>query len=183
MCTIFQKSVLSAQEATDAGIKEFAVLTTDMIPFSRDVRNICESNGCHLFGSRWTCPPAWGSYDDGVNECLSYDNILVFSACYEIEDSFDIEGMQAAMRRFKITCDHVHNIIKSKALKRFLILSAGGCSRCKQCTYPNEPCRFPDNLYPSIEGFGILVSKLAEKAGIAYMNGPNTITYFGGILY
>jgi hypothetical protein len=35
----------------------------------------------------------------------------------------------------------------------------------------------------SIEGYGILVSELAQKACVNYDNGENTITYFGSLLF
>jgi hypothetical protein len=38
-------------------------------------------------------------------------------------------------------------------------------------------------LHHSIEGYGILVSELAKKAGVNYNNGENTITYFGSLLF
>lgn len=35
----------------------------------------------------------------------------------------------------------------------------------------------------SIEGYGLSVPQLAEAAGMRYSNGPNTVTFFGAILY
>ena len=58
-----------------------------------------------------------------------------------------------------------------------------GCEKCKKCTYPDAPCRFPERLHHSLEGYGFNVSKLAAKAGLHYIGGPNTITYFGAVLY
>ena len=174
--------ILSAEDAVLAGVSEFAVLPTSQIPFSMEVRKICEGNSCRSFGKRWSCPTARGSYEDGVRECLSYKNLIVFNTCYPIEDSFDLEGMETAMRDFKKVCDRVQDIVQAKR-RRFLILSNESCFRCRECTYPDNPCRFPERLQPSIEGFGILVGELAKRAGIRYHNGTNTVTYFGGVLY
>ena len=63
------------------------------------------------------------------------------------------------------------------------ILSNESCGRCAECTYPDAPCRFPEELYHSIEGYGLNVSELAGQAGIRYMNGPSTVTFFGAVLY
>jgi hypothetical protein len=35
----------------------------------------------------------------------------------------------------------------------------------------------------SLEAYGIFVAKLAEKAGMKYINGVNTVTYFGAVLF
>lgn len=34
----------------------------------------------------------------------------------------------------------------------------------------------------SFEAYGINVSALAPKAGMKYINGPDTVTFFGGVL-
>ena len=57
------------------------------------------------------------------------------------------------------------------------------CGRCASCTYPDAPCRFPEELYHSLEGYGFNVSELAGQAGIRYMNGPSTVTFLGAVLY
>ena len=86
------------------------------------------------------------------------------------------------MKTFKVTVDRFAEAVKEH-MDDALILSNEGCGRCKDCTYPDAPCRFPDKLYPSIEGFGFIVSELAQQAGIKYNNGPNTVTFFGAVLY
>jgi len=35
----------------------------------------------------------------------------------------------------------------------------------------------------SLEGYGFIVSELAESAGIRYHNGANTVTYFGALCF
>ena len=64
-----------------------------------------------------------------------------------------------------------------------LLLSNEGCGRCARCTYPDAPCRFPELLHHSLEGYGWIVKELADAAGIRYHNGPNTVTYFGALLF
>ena len=65
----------------------------------------------------------------------------------------------------------------------YLLLSNEGCGRCSQCTWPDAPCRFPEKLHHSLEGYGFIVSELANLAGIPYNGGPNTVTFFGALLY
>ena len=35
----------------------------------------------------------------------------------------------------------------------------------------------------SLEAYGIHVSKMAEAAGMKYINGQDTVTYFGAVLF
>ena len=90
--------------------------------------------------------------------------------------------MTAGHAAFKKTVDQMADQVK-QLTGGCLILSNEGCGRCKSCTYPDAPCRFPEKLYPSLEGFGFIVSELAAKAGIRYNNGSNTVTYFGAVFF
>uniref|UniRef100_UPI002FDD09D2 DUF2284 domain-containing protein n=1 Tax=Muricomes intestini TaxID=1796634 RepID=UPI002FDD09D2 len=68
-------------------------------------------------------------------------------------------------------------------LTTYLLLGNEGCDLCETCTYPAAPCRFPQKVHPPIESMGIMVSELAKQIGIKYINGKNTITYFGALLF
>ena len=151
---------LSAQEAREIGLWEYGLLPTEKIPFSEEV----------------------GTVDECRARCLAYTHVLVFSAKYDLEDSFDFEGMQAGMRAFKTVCARLDDAAR-KHLTRFMLLGNESCGRCEKCTYPDAPCRFPERLYPAIEGHGIMVNQLAARAGIRYINGPDTVTYFGGLFF
>ena len=54
---------------------------------------------------------------------------------------------------------------------------------CEQAKADGLPCRFPQKAIPSLEAHGIHVSKLAEACGMRYINGQNTVTYFGAVLF
>lgn len=172
--------IFSEDLLLQAGVYQYGLINVSDIPFSPEVRTMCAA--CPSYNHSWACPPAVGEVEDCRQICLSYEKMLVFSARYQLEDSFDYEGMQAGMRAFKEVCDGVFQLARQH-MERFLLLSNEGCFRCKICTWPHSPCRMPDRLFPSIEGYGILVSELAGKAGISYVNGPNTVTYFGGLLF
>lgn len=170
------------EKLKEIGISQFGLISTAQIPFSPEVRKLCEGNACRSYGTTWACPPAVGMVEECKAKCLSYAHALVFNQVFPLEDSFDFEGMRAGYAVFKQTCDKLYEFVKPQA-SDFLLLSNESCNRCKQCTYPDAPCRFPEKLFPSVEGFGILVAGLAEAAKINYINGPNTVTYFGMLLF
>jgi predicted metal-binding protein len=174
---IFEDSLLK-----QAGIYQYGLIETKQIVFSDEVRSLCEVNVCGKYGATWACPPAVGEVGECKEKCLGYDSALVFSAKYDLEDSFDYEGMEFGHSEFKKVCDKVFGLAKEK-LSDFLLLSNEGCMRCSKCTYPHVPCRFPERLSPSVEGFGIRVDMLAKSANINYINGENTVTYFGLLLF
>ena len=61
--------------------------------------------------------------------------------------------------------------------------STESCAICETCSYPDAPCRHPDYMLPSVEGQGILVTELAERHGMTFLNGSNVVTWFSLILY
>ena len=105
-----------------------------------------------------------------------YKSGIIVQSMQELEDSFDIEGLAELGER------HGKNF--QKLLKRLredypglLALGTGGCNTCKKCTYPDEPCRFPDRLTYSMEGFGLFVNKVCKDNGLEYNHGRDTMTY------
>lgn len=166
---------------SDAGVFQFGIVDTASVSFSGEVRKMCESNLCRQYGKTWACPPGLGTLEECAKRIRGYDTMVVFSARYELEDSFDYEGMMDGMSGFKEICRRIHQAVQP-SLDHFLILSNEGCDLCSECTYPDAPCRFPDRSHGSIEGYGIMVSDLAGQANINYINGANTVTYFGALL-
>ena len=163
------------------GVFQYGFVKTTSIRFLQEVRKMCEVNTCQQYGKTWACPPAIGTVDECRQKIQAYDTMLLFSVKYDLEDSFDYEGMKEGMAHFKQICRALHEALEPH-LESFLILSNEGCDLCESCTYPNAPCRFPNRSHGSLEGYGILVSEVAKQAGIHYINGANTVTYFGALL-
>lgn len=174
--------MLTDSELKEIGIHQYGIVSPAEIVFDEEIRKICENNVCRLYGKTWACPPAVGTVSQCRERCLQYENAMVFNGVYPLEDSFDYEGMRKGHAQFKELCNRLYEAVRPR-YDSFILLSNEGCNRCRTCTYPNAACRMPDKLFPSLEGFGIHVAKLAASAGIHYINGANTVTYFGMLLY
>ena len=166
----------------ELGVFACGDLPIEEIRFYDEIRKICEGNSCRAYGTNWVCPPAIGTLEECREKVNFFGKALLFNAVYELEDSFDVEGMYDARIEFKELCDKIHDHLKQPHPEH-LLLSNGGCAICEKCTYPTSPCRFPDKAYPALEGYGVIVSELAKTAGMKYINGKDTVTYFGMILY
>ena len=160
---------------------ETGYIKTAELKYYPEVREICRGNVCRNYGKTWACPPAVGTLEECQVRVDNYDTMLLFSVKYDLEDSFDFEGMTSGMMDFKKQVDHFQEKLET-ILPHYLLLSNEGCKRCRTCTYPDAPCRFPRQLHHSLEGYGFIVSELAKQAGIHYSNGTNTVTYFGALL-
>ena len=160
------------------------VIRTNQIVLDPVFRQICASNSCGMYGKCWMCPPDVGDADELMNEVGTYDYALVYQKIGTLEDSFDFEGMINAKREFYGLTKKVKKLFDSQKLSKILHLGAGGCGVCEVCAKKSaEPCRFPNLATPSLEAYCINVSKLAQSADMKYINGQNTVTYFGAVLF
>ncbi len=177
-----QISALVQREIFRAGFQDSGVTDTAALRFYPEIRAVCEENRCRGYGGSWACPPAVGSLEECRERVLSFEKLQLFSKAYLMTDSMDFSTVGRAMKDFKACGLELGKRLRSR-LPRLLILSNESCGRCRACTWPDAPCRFPEELQPSIEGFGFVVSELAGLTGIPYINGKNTVTFFGAVLY
>lgn len=171
------------QNAVALGVYECGFVNAAEIGVSPMVRTLCEKNACGAYGKTWACPPGVGTIDECALKIHSFTTAFVFSTRHELEDSYDFEGMMEGKKTHETIVPRVVTLFHEHFGNAIKVLSAEGCSRCKTCTYPDAPCRFPETLHPSIESYGVEVNILAQKAGICYHNGKNTVTYHSCILF
>lgn len=153
------------------------------IPFDQEVRTLCEQNSCGKFGQSWTCPPAVGSLEELQKRLTPFRYFLIFYKVYPLEDSFDWAGMMSSVKDFQDRVFKLQKLIKQEKSDS-IVVGAGACLICEKCTFPEKkPCRFPEDALISIEAFGINAMKMMMENGLQYNNGPNTVTYIGGLFY
>lgn len=168
----------------EAGADRAAFVPVEQIVFDRSFRDICATNACGNYGRCWMCPPDVGEIEAMIARAKGFDTALVYQTVDPLEDSFDFEGMMAAAARSSRIGQRLTGLFRGWGLPRWLQLGAGGCHVCGECARrANEPCRHPDLALASLETYGIDVSRLAAAAGMNYINGPNTVTYFGALLF
>jgi len=177
-------SILSKVEAiaAETGFLETGYVAINHLNYYPDVRKICEGNSCRNYAASWACPPAVGTIEECKARVNQYEKMLLFSQSYRLKNSFDLKGMIESLYDFKKLVDLFQKNLDN-TLSEYLLLSNEGCGRCSVCTYPDAPCRFPDLLHHSLEGYGFMVHELAKEAGMRYNNGANTVTYFGALLF
>jgi len=167
---------------TDLHLNQYRFVDPKELVFSKDVRDMCEMNSCGRYGTNWQCPPGAGELSALEARAKGYTSALLFNAVYPLEDSYDFEGMMAAKDSFTKTCTDILEKVRQIFPDSF-VMGAGGCSLCEKCTYPNEPCRFPGRAIASMEACGIDVYTASKKFGFEYINGVNTVTYFGIVFF
>ena len=92
--------------------------------------------------------------------------------------------MMEAAARHNALCQTLTPVFRQAGFARMLPLGSGGCRLCETCAKrQGQPCRHPEDALPSLEAYGVNVSKLAAACGMKYVNGVNTVTYFAGVLF
>ena len=171
-------------DALALGATKAAVIDVDAVETDAVFREMCASNACGMYGKCWMCPPDCGDIHDMMEHIRTYDHMLVYQTIGELEDSYDFEGMQEAGDRHNKVAIKLRSVADSYPFAASLHLGAGGCRVCPVCAKrTGEPCRYPELAMTSLEAYGINVSKLASAAGMKYINGVNTVTYFGAVLF
>lgn len=172
------------QAALDAGAYKAAVLPAAQIALSETFRDLCRKNQCGVYGRCWTCPPDCGEIGELMNRVRTYSYALLYQSVGALEDSFDIEGMQEVKKQHVQTCQKLHTALLASDVKDFWHLGAGGCGICETCTKPSgAPCRHPDRALISMEACGVDVYNTVKDTQLKYINGQNTVTYFGMVLF
>ena len=154
-------------------------IAVEDVPFDATLRAACEVNSCGRYGMNYACPPHIGAVEDLIACARGYKSFLLFQTIGKLEDSYDFEGMQEAGTAHKALTQAVYDDLCDP---EWIALGAGGCNLCGKCgILTGEPCRDPDRALASLESYGINVSKAAALAGMRYINGENTVTYFSGV--
>lgn len=156
-----------------------AVIASDL-QVRDEVRDMCASGKCHMYGRNWGCPPACGDLDEWRATLAECGEGFVFQTVMELEDEFDGETMMEAEAVHKRRTEALADALAAAGVypDGCLVLAAGTCARCRPCAYP-EPCRFPDRRLVSMEAAGLLVTDACNAAGIPYNHGKLTMAYTG----
>ena len=162
-------------------IVQFAWLDSSALTFSERVRSICREE-CPRYGTSWSCPPGVGSVEQCQERCEQYEGVFVFTTIAEVHDIGNMQETLGTRREHEEVTKQIREIFKEFGLDT-LALSGDSCAICPECAYPDALCRFADQMIPCIEGYGIVVPLLAEKAGIEFDNGRNIVTWFGIVLF
>ncbi len=165
-----------SQMAQEAGFSAWAPLDVSTIELKPEVRDMCAVNSCGQYGKRWSCPPGCGTLEDCAQRLRACTHGILVQTYGDIEDGFDFEAMMEIEGDHKEHFTEMHEALR-KAGESVLAIGAGCCTQCAKCTYPEEPCRFPDKMISSMEAYGMLVLEVCKANGLQYYYGPDKMAY------
>lgn len=158
------------------GFSHIAPLDCSTIQLLPEVRQMCANNTCHMYGKNWSCPPGCGTLEECEARVRQYTYGILVQTVGNLEDSMDVETMMETEAEHKEHFFALEEQLRPK-YPAMLPIGAGCCTRCKECTYPDNPCRFPNKTFASMEAYGMLVTQVCQDNNLTYYYGPCTITY------
>ena len=171
---------LIEQQLSALPLAQYGWIETAELEFSERIRRVCEQE-CPMYGKTWACPPAVGTVEECRARCLSYPHALMMTSITEVSDIANLEETLATRAPHEALTRQVRDMIAEQS-SDVMALSTEACAICQKCAYPDAPCRHPDRMFPCVESQGILVTDLAEKHGLDFMNG-NIVVWFSLILF
>ena len=167
--------------AAENGFTHAGELEMSSLVFRQDVRDMCSADKCRSYGRSWSCPPAVGSLERSAEIASKYHRGIIVQTTGQMRREIDYHTI------FKVNDQHVRNFAALSRQVRTLFpgclpMGAGACSICRQCTYPDRPCRQPDKLIISMEAYGLLVNDVCKASGLEYNYGDKTVTFTSCIL-
>lgn len=154
------------------------------ITLEQEIRELCKQNVCRQYDANHMCPPAIKGITEWKAEIFSHQQATLVTKAYPTNGPFDMKTWISAGKDFQKTLVRVKkDYLEKFPGKKILLLGAGACRLCETCTYcDGQPCRLPEDAFPSLEACGINVMTLSQHVGVKYNNGKNTVTYIGAIL-
>ena len=168
--------------AAKIGFEHCGTLNPATIELKQEVREMCAGGKCAMYDKRWSCPPGCGTLEDCRELLKGYTHGVLVQSVGELEDSFDIETMMETEANHKERFYAMRKALNDLGVEA-MAAGAGCCTICKECTYPDAPCRFPEQKMSSMEALGMLVTEVCKANGLPYNYGPNTIAYTSCFLF
>ena len=162
--------------ATELGFTHVGELDCDTIHLLPEVRKMCEDNTCGMCGKCWSCPPGCGTLEECEARVRAFRHGILVQTVGELEDSMDGDGMMRTEAMHKASFYSLEKDLR-KFYPNMLPMGAGCCTKCKTCTCPDAPCRFPDQAFSSMEAYGMLVMQVCQANHLDYYYDPGKIAY------
>ncbi len=164
------------------GFSHMGLFETTSLSFRREVRDMCKAGRCGSYGTRWTCPPHCGTLEESVTKAKQFNTGILLQMTGIMEDDFDVECIQATEQAVKEKLAQFVKELRKRDIP-CLPMTAGTCTKCAKCTCPDEPCRFPEEAFTSMEAYGLVVSDVCTSAGVKYNYGSRTMTFTTCVLF
>jgi len=145
-------------------------------------RELCAQNLCGQYGVTWGCPPGIGTGEKCLKAVGKFSHAAVLIKEYNNVNVKDRKLMEKLAADHQDSCRKFKNELVKEGY-RVLVLTDGGCKYCGKCSYPDEPCRFPEQMMTSISAYGIMMGEYMKANNIEFEFRDDSMTLYGLVLY
>ena len=169
--------------AREIGFDQAGMIDVDAVVTSAELAASCNPGACRKYASCWTCPPGAGTYEELLDDITSRRAGIVVQTIRDGVDYFEDWDILAETRSLhNERLDRLARAMRAE-LEGVLEFSTGGCDLCESCTYPDAPCRKPDERRESLSAHGVAVGTTCEHAGLDYSFQNGSVRFVGMILH
>jgi predicted metal-binding protein len=147
-----------------------------------ECRKLCAENLCGEYGVTWACPPGVGSEEECLNTVRCFSEAAIIVKKFENVDVNDKPLVDRLGAEHQDVCRKTAIELRHEGC-RATAFADGGCKHCKKCSYPDSPCKFPDQMVASISSYGIMMDRYMSSQGIEFEFEEGCMTLYGLILY
>ena len=101
------------QLGKEIGFFKIEEMDTGKIKLLPEVRQMCSTDKCHMYGRNWSCPPACGTLEECAADISGYKKGIIVQTKGELEDEFDGEGMMETEALHKEHFVKMHDQLKN----------------------------------------------------------------------
>ena len=176
--------MLNVEElARSFGFDQVAAIDVDMVKTSQELAASCSPQTCQKYGSCWTCPPGAGSFEELQLHITSRSKgVLVQTIRDNVDYYEDWEVLSETRTLHNDRLDRLAQAMKAE-LDNVAEFSTGGCDVCGSCSYPDAPCKKPNEQRLSLSAHGVAVGTTCQNAGMDYSFENGRVRFVGMVLY
>ena len=145
-------------------------------------RGRCAENLCGEYGMTWGCPPGVGSGEECLNIVKSFSEAAIIIKKFDGVDLTDTAFLAKVCAEHQDVCRRFGLMLRKEGYDA-LPLSDGGCKYCKECSYPDGPCRFPEQRVTSISCYGIMMDEYMKSQNIDFEFRKDAVALYGLLFY
>lgn len=154
-------------------------LDVSTVKCREDIRSMCNAEQClEDYGKNWSCPPHGPSLEEIKETISSFNNGVILQIIGKLNSQFDYKSTEAASQKMSDLLVEFSDLLQEHGINNFTI-GPGACTRCHPCTFPDEPCPYPEDKIISMSACGIFVSQLCNANNVKYYYDPLSIAFIG----
>ena len=166
-----------------SGLPVCAPFDPATLAFAPRVRASCVDNRCGHYGRNYMCPPSIDSLRSLPGLLAEFDAGWLLQRSEAMDVAHDPAGLTRSKLGFHRSVLELEARVQAAGHPEALGFMGGCCVLCEPCALVTlEPCPHPAEARISLEGLGVDVLGLLERAGLDPGFHPDRVTWVGCLL-